>query len=292
MPEMGRYDEDTLKAPASPDPAQLLQETLEVLLAPLARLCVQRGLPFAQVEELFKQAFVAAAREARQERGASGHRDISQIAVATGLHRREVTRIGGTQPARPRQRPVPATQLITRWLSDPSLRHRNGRLRKLPRQGPAPSFEALALSITRHVHARSLLDDLIRRDLVRLSDDGETVQVNVDRITPSDDMAQMYGFLASNAGDHLSAAVANVLHGDRRHFEQAIFSDSMSTRSLEKAAELVRQQWQVMLQNLVPALQQMINQDLADGTASDQRIRIGMYSFHEPNPGESDEQAS
>lgn len=224
MPHMGRYEEEALKIPASPDPAQLLQETLKVLLAPLAGLCVQRGLPFAQVEELFKQAFVAAAREARQE--------------------------------------------------------------------PAPSFEALATSITRHVHARSLLDELIRRDLVRLSDDGETVQVNVDRITPSDDMAQMYGFLASNAGDHLSAAVANVLHGDRRHFEQAIFSDSMSTRSLEKAAELVRQQWQVMLQNLVPALQQMINRDLADGTASDQRIRIGMYSFHEPNPGEPDEQAS
>jgi len=291
MPDLGRYDERALKTLATPDATELLQETLEVLLVPLARLCVRRGLPFSQVEELFKRAFVAAAREARQEHGASGTRDISQVAVATGLHRREVTRIGGAEAARPQQRPVPATQLVTRWLSDPGLRHRNGKLRKLPRQGPAPSFEALALTITRHVHARSLLDELLRRDLVQLSDDGETVQLKTDRIAPSDDMAQMYGFLAANAGDHLSAAVANVLHGDRRHFEQAIFSDSMSTEGLQKARDLVRLQWQHLLQNLVPALQDMINQDRAEGREADQRIRIGLYSFHEPNPGDPDEQA-
>ena len=280
-----------MKAPASPDATQLLQDTLEVLLVPLARLCVRRGLPFSQVEELFKHAFVAAAREARREHGASGARDISQIAVATGLHRREVTRIGSAEAAKAPARPAPATQLVTRWLSDPALRHRNGRLRKLPRLGPAPSFEALALSITRHVHARSLLDELLRRDLVELSDDGETVQLKTDRIAPSDDLTQMYGFLAANAGDHLSAAVANVLHGDRRHFEQAIFSDSMSTDGLLKARELVRQQWQQVLQNLVPALQDMINQDRAEGREADQRIRVGLYSFHEPNPGDPDEQA-
>lgn len=278
-----------MPSPPDSDHDALLQQAVEGLLQPLARLCVGRGLPYAQAEELFKRAYVAAAREARREQGMVGTRDVSQVAVATGLHRREVTRIGDAKPARMLQRPAPATQLVTRWLADPGLRHRNGRPRKLPRQGGAPSFEALAMSITRHVHARSLLDELLRRGLVRLSTDGEMVQLMSDRIAPNEDQARLYGFLVANAGDHMAAAVANVLHGDRRHFEQAVFSDSMSTEGLAQARDLVTQQWQLLLQNLVPALQKMIDEDGAQGRLAEHRIRIGLYSFQEPNPEDPNE---
>lgn len=274
---------------SSQDRDQLLQRAVQDLLLPLARLCVGRGLPFAQAEELFKRAYVEAARQARREQGAATVRDVSQVAVATGLHRREVARIGDAQP-RAVQRPAPATQLVTRWLSDPELRHRNGRLRRLPRQGPAPSFEALAAEITRHVHARSLLDELVRRGLVALRDD-DTVELLVDRIAPTDDEARLFGFLAANVGDHLAAAVANVLHGDKRHFEQAVFSDSMSAQGLAQARTLVQDQWQTLLQTLVPALQAMIDNDRAAGRAADHRIRIGLYSFHQAMPEEPDEPA-
>lgn len=274
---------------SSQDRDQLLQRAVQDLLLPLARLCVGRGLPFAQAEELFKRAYVEAARQARREQGAATVRDVSQVAVATGLHRREVARIGDAQP-RAVQRPAPATQLVTRWLSDPELRHRNGRLRRLPRQGPAPSFEALAAEITRHVHARSLLDELVRRGLVAQRDD-DTVELLADRIAPTDDEARLFGFLAANAGDHLAAAVANVLHGDKRHFEQAVFSDSMSAQGLAQTRTLVQDQWQTLLQTLVPALQAMIDNDQAAGRAADHRIRIGLYSFHEAMPEEPDEPA-
>ena len=274
---------------SSKDSQQLLQHAVEELLLPLARLCVARGLPFAQAEELFKRAYVSAAREARRVDGTASTRDVSQVAVATGLHRREVTRIGDAVPARAVQRPAPATQLVTRWLSDPTLRHRNGRVRRLPPQGPAPSFEALAASVARHVHPRSVLDELLRRGLVQTRDDGETVELLADRIAPNEDQERLYGYLAANAGDHLAASVANVLRGDRRHFEQAIFSDSMSTEGLAQARTLVQQQWQQLLQHIVPALQQMISDDREQGRGANQRIRIGLYSYDEPTPEEPDE---
>jgi hypothetical protein len=274
------------------DRQHLLQQAVQDLLEPLARLCVGRGLPFAQAEELFKRAYVAAAREARREQGQASERDVSQVAVATGLHRREVTRIGDAEPRRAVQRPAPATQLVTRWLADPTLRHKNGRIRRLPRQASpdgGPSFEALAASITRHVHPRSLLDELLRRGLVAQRGSDDTVELLSDRIAPTEDEARLFTFLGANAGDHLSAAVANVLHGDRRHVEQAVFSDSMSTHGVAQARALVQQQWQVLLQNLVPALQQMIDDDRQAGRVADHRLRVGLYSFHEPLPEETDE---
>ena len=282
MPILCIYDLGQTSAMSSEQSPQLLQHAVEELLLPLARLCVARGLPFAQAEELFKHAYVAAAREAQRERGVVSSRDVSQVAVATGLHRREVTRIGQAPVARSAKRPAPATQVVTRWLSDPALCLRNGKPRKLARQGAAPSFEALAASVTRHVHPRSLLDELLRRGLVQTHKNGELVELLADRIAPTEDEARLFGFLAANVGDHLAAAVANVLHGDRRHFEQAIFSDSMSTRSLEQARALVQQQWQGLLKHLVPALQKMIDDDKKAGRSADQRIRIGLFSYHEP----------
>ena len=52
---------------------------------------------------------------------------------------------------------------------------------------------------------------------------------------PRGDAGRMLGFLGDNVGDHLSAAVANVLGDGRRHFEQAVFADELSAQSLEAA---------------------------------------------------------
>ncbi len=269
-----------------PDPDSLLKRAARELLLPLARLCVGRGLPFAQAEELFKEAYVQAAREARRAGGASAARDVSRVATATGLHRREVTRISAALEPRSVQRPAAVTQVFSRWLSDPAFRHRNGRLRRLPRQGAAPSFDSLSQSITRHVHPRAVLDELVRRGLVRLLDDGETVEALTDRIVPTDDQARLFEFLGANAGDHMAAAVDNVLHAEEagflRHVEQAIFSNSMSLHGLQKARVLMQQQWTRMLAAVVPALEKMIEDDRTAGRSADHRIRVGLYSYGEP----------
>jgi hypothetical protein len=276
---------------AAEEREQLVQRTIEEVLLPLARLCVGHGLPFAKAEELFKRAYVRAAREARREAGARGTRDVSQVATATGLNRRDVARIGAELTPRAVLRPAPATQLLTRWLSDPSLHDDEGRPRRLPRQGAAPSFDALAAAITRHVHSRSLLDELLRLGLVELADGGDTVVPRTDRVVPDQDDARLFALLAANVGDHLAAATSNVLHRDRRHLEQAVFSSSLSDPAVQALKPLVQAQWKQLLARLVPALEKLIEQDRAAGRPATHRARIGLYSYHEPLRGEGDENA-
>ncbi len=278
------------QAPSTPDREQLLLDALEGILQPLARLCIGHGLPYAHAEEVFKRAYVQAARDARRAAGADTRRDVSQVATATGLSRRDVGRISAALRPRAAQRLSPATQLFTRWASDPAYRHRNGRVRKLPRQGPAPSFEALATSVTRHVHPRSLLDELLRLGLVVLADGGESVVLQKDRAVPQQDDQRLFGLLAANVGDHLAGAAANVLRRDRRHLEQAVFAHGLSDEAVAAAAELVQQQWRRLLAELAPALQRLIDADSAAGREGRQRLRVGLYSYHETQPEDEDEQ--
>lgn len=272
---------------------QLLLDAAEAVLAPLARLCVSQGLPFAQAEEVFKRAYVRAARDLRREAGAPASRDVSQVSTATGIHRREVTRITADLKPLAVQRPAPATQVFLRWVSSRRLRGRDGRPRALPRSGKAPSFESLAQSVTRHVHPRSLLDELCRLGLARLDDEGQTVHLVTDRFVPDESDARLFGFLGANAGDHLSAATANVIHRDRRHFEQALFTDELSSESAAELATLARSLWSRLTAEAVPELERLIAEDQAAGRGPRERARIGMFSYHEllpETPNDDDEE--
>ena len=262
---------------ASIDHASLIG-ALRTLMQPLAALSVARGLPFAPVEELLKNAFVDAARSTHAN--AVPHRMVSRISTVTGLNRREVTRLLQADRSSAPTPQSPATQIFTRWISEPSLKNSAGNPMPLPRQGPAPSFEELARSVNRDVHPRSLLEELCRLGLVRLEDD--IVHVTRDRFVPTQDIDRMLGFVGGNVGDHLRAAVDNVLSDPPAHLEQAVFADELSAASLDKLRAAMRVEWQALLQATVPLLHQLISADREANRKQDQRVRVGLYMFSEP----------
>lgn len=265
----------------SNDRDEWLEHALEDVLQPLARLCLGHGLSYGRVEEQLKRAFVRAARQARRQAGATGPRDVSQVATATGLHRREVARLSAGPAAAPRTRPSPATALLTTWLSDPAYQQGAAPRARLPRHGAAPSFDALAQATTRHVHPRSLLDELVRLQLVRLDEATDTVELLQPRVVPAAGMQRLYALLGANLGDHLAAATDNVLGTGPRHVEQAVFADGLSAASVEQIQQRVRDHWSALLKDLAPELQRLIDQDQSTAQTTDRRVRVGLYSYHD-----------
>lgn len=266
-----------LATPNLTGPDEATIQALSRLLGPLACLCLANGVTFATVEDLLKKAFVQEA-DALQP-GETGHGKVSRISNATGINRREVTRLARSDaPARP-TRPLPATEVFARWTTDPALRDRDGAPLVLRRLGPAPSFETLAQSVTRDVHPRSLLEELVRLGLARHDAEGDTVTLVRSEFVPGSDNRQMLALLGDNVGDHLEAAVANVTADGRRHFEQAVFADELSDESVETLRPLVTAHWETLRDAMVPALTTLIEADRLAGRRQDRRVRIGLYSF-------------
>ena len=259
---------------------QAVSEALRAVLRPLATLAIARGVPCSTAEELLRRAFVEAAREAQPEPSAA--RIVSRISTATGLTRRQVTQLLEHEPQPAARQRSLATEVFAHWTTSRAFRDRRGVPRVLPRQGPGRTFEALAQSITRDVHPRSLLDELVRLGLATHDTERDTVALNRDTFVPSGDLVRLLGFLGDNVGDHLSAAVHNVLTDGPRHFEQAMFAHELSTHSVEEARAAVRLQWQALIDKMVPMLEEMIERDRDAGRPQDQRLRIGLFSFNEP----------
>jgi len=261
-------------------PGDALLASFQAVLRPLARLAVASGLPYARIDEVLRQVLVDAASAAHAN--LPPQRRVSRISTTTGLNRREVTRLTrNPDAAHGSPPPSHATRLFLRWLSDKRFRAARGKVRPLPRQGAEPSFESLAREVTRDVHPRSLLDELLRLGLARHDEATDQVELVVDAFVPRGDHARMLAFLGANVGDHLEAAVANVLGDGRQHFEQAIFADELSSESIQAVRELITRQWLVLRNAAVPALEELIGKDREAGRPQDQRIRIGLYTWTE-----------
>jgi len=271
-------DPETARAEASQEGA--LDNALGALFQPLARLCLAKGFTYAAAEELLKQAFVDQA--AALQPGAPAHGTVSRVSTATGINRREVTRLIRPEAPQRSAKPPIATEIFARWTTAPVWRDKKGHPLTLRRQGPAPSFEALAHSVTRDVHPRSMLEELIRLNVAAHDEESDSVTLLRKDFVPLDDDRDLLDFLGDNVGDHLAAAVENVLPAGKEHLEQAVFADELSSDSLEELHELVADQWQALREALVPAITAMIEKDRTAGKPQDQRVRIGLYSFSQP----------
>jgi Family of unknown function (DUF6502) len=262
-----------------------LFDALSSVLMPMAQLAVARGVTFGELQELVKKSMVQAAA-AVPHPGVAAHRRISRISTSTGIHRRDVSRLmAPAQEPRTRGRSK-VSELVALWLSSKPYRSRKGLPLTLPRLGPEPSFEALANSVTRDVHFRSLLDELVRLKLARFDEATDSVTLSRGGFVPVGDDARMLDFLADNGSDHLKAAVENVLQGGGRHFEQAVFADGLSDASIESARALIGPQWAQFMAGIVPKLQEMATADAALPAADQRRIRVGVYTFDDAQPAE------
>lgn len=270
------------ESPTPPDEQEALLAALRKVLEPLATLAVQRGLPYAAVEELLRRAFVGAADVAHPD--VLAHRKVSRLATTTGINRREVARLlsvlRDAQASQQLPRRSLASEVFAHWMSDARYRDRRGEPRVLKRQGRAPSFESLAQTITRDVHPRSLLDELLRLKLAVQDEEHDTVELVRDAFVPRGDRVRMLEYLGHNVGDHLSGAVANVLSDGRRHFEQAIYAEGLSEASVHEAWQHIGELWKGLLGALVPALEDKVERDRPRDGAT-RRLRLGLFTFDE-----------
>lgn len=271
-------------SPTNTTSEQLLSSSL-LMLEPLVQLWVAYGIQYPTLANELKQLFIDASRA---ELTRLGHRPTdAAISVRSGVHRKEVRARSAVASDGPvamtgQRRGVSyAEQVFTRWLTDAAYRDSAGRPASLPIAGSKPSFESLALSVTRDVSRRTLLDELVRLGLA--SEAGDQVVPQADAVVPRADLAELITHYAAQLKDHLAAGAANIRAAqadDAPPFlEQSMYANGLSDESIEQLKAQARRIWAQAFEQMVNTAQQRLTVDRESAHSS--RLRFGVYFYSE-----------
>lgn len=246
------------------------------VMRPLVRLALGMGLKHPHLEGMLRDLLLEEATRLWQRQGVAAP-NISQLAVTTGLNRKDVT----ARVRRPAD-PLPHTELsaaaksFTRWLQ---LATQNPQLQRLPvaATGQGLSFEDVAREASRgDVHHRAVLDELVRLGMVTRVDSGE-VELAAEGFVPTSDLQTTLAFLGDNLRDHAQAAVSNALGEGPLLLERAVFAEGLGEGDCDAVHQLMRQRWNGMHRELVTQLSEAIARGGAQGP---KRMRVGVYVWH------------
>ena len=264
-------------APERPLPSgDAVLEALHRALQPLIRLLLNAGVDYTQLTAALKPLFV---EQARVELLRTGRKDTdSAISLLSGVHRKDLRdwRRNGAQERNASGLSMSA-QVFARWVQDPLYRDRRKHPRALPRLGPAPSFDALARTVTQDVHPYTVLTELVRLGLVRMErrKGEEFVVPHPEGFVPPPGSQEMLQLFGANLGDHAATAVSNVL-GASPQLEQSVFAEGLSEESVERLSELARKLWAQARSEMIAEATRLYQAGEGKTTAT-RRMRFGAY---------------
>jgi hypothetical protein len=260
------------------------------LMQPVAHLLVANGVTYPQFVRALKATFLRAARA--ELRATDAPVTDSALSLLSGVHRKDVRVMrdsDGPPPSRNRASSL-AADVAARWMRAPEYRDAQGAPRRLPlrsRQPNETSFESLVQSVSKDFHARSVLDELLRLEVVAVEQDHVTLRA--EGLGTSDGFAAMLHGFAASATDHLSAGAANLraaAHSDALpFFEHAVEIDSVSAHSTGALHALTREAFSAALARLeaegrTRRTQEAQGQGLPKECAM--RVRVGTFFYAEP----------
>lgn len=230
---------------------------LDLLLRPIARLAIARGVLFGQVADRLKLQFLRGATDLAGEAKLTD----SRISVMTGLQRRDITRLRDLPDAPPLVANHLA-RLVAIW-------HQQGGT-PLARK----AFDALASDIRRDVHPRTMLEQLVDAGTVRVQAD--VVTLLTDTYQPLPGSADQLDYLGRNGADFLNAATANVMQDPAPFFERAAHYNQLSAEAVATLEADYRAGQSALLQDISAKAAALQGSD--PGTY---RFRAGAYFYKE-----------
>ncbi|WP_341368049.1 DUF6502 family protein [Yoonia sp. BS5-3] len=243
-------------------------DLLDRLLAPLARLMVARGVQFPELSERLKAHYVDAARQM-----SDGKSTDSRLSVLTGLQRRDIARLRALPAPEPRTHHL--ARLLALWQTEPEYAGQD-----LPKNGDAPSFEALAHMVRKDIHPRTMLDALAAVGAVSVDTETQHVRLLQASYQPLQGSEDQLAYLTENLGDHFDAATDNVLGQTPPHFERAVDYTALTDEQVKQLKAIHDTAQMALLKELSARAAEM--KKAARSLPADQvrsRFRAGGYFY-------------
>jgi hypothetical protein len=217
----------------------------------------------------------------------------ARLSILTGIKREEVHRIQALDASDDSEvRLNSIARVLQAWSQDPEFLGPYGLPLEIPVNGDGISFEQLVRMYADGVEPRSLLDELLRVNAVRETDDGYVRLLNRTYLpTPLDPVGlERLGNVVNYFIDTVDFNLQKKKQGEGRFERYAITMEGLSHAKFQAFDDLIREKGQELLE----ILDDWLGQNETKGghrlpPTESIRTGVGIFHFVETNPSPSDE---
>lgn len=283
LPVYGREMSENVKKP--------LLAACRHLLHPLVRILLRHGVSYGEFSDSVRGAYldIAAAELIPPGRPQSDAR----LGILTGISKEEVHRIRAMDASDDSEVGLNRiARVLQGWCQDPQYLGPYGLPLEIPFEGDGISFEQLVKNYADDVSPRALLDELLRVNAARETDDGYVRLLNRTYVpTPLDPVGlERLGNVVNYFIDTVDFNLQKKRQGEGRFERYAITMEGLSPTKFQAFDELIREKGQELLE----ILDDWLGQNETKGghklpPSESIRTGVGIFHFIEKNPGIHDD---
>lgn len=266
------------------DSHDIFASAIRLLLRPVLRLCVRHSIKLQELIEMVKVVFIQVAKEELEK--ANDLPSVSKISAATGVHRKDVTRLERTGGAF--QRPDnQISKIMTQWQCDPRFTTKAGKPRVLNCEGKQSDFAELVGAVNgKDLSSYSILFEMERMGIVERR--GSNVKLRGRDFIHEEDIEAGLRVLAADADDLVAAVEQNLFTKPvQKNLHLRTEFDRIPNDKLEHAKQWIIEEGSLFHSRVRKYLSKL---DLDTSGASDHsqgsippcgRISVGAFAFSE-----------
>ncbi len=269
-----------------PCASSALINALHKLMRPIVRLLLRNGIALNDFTEIAKSIYVTVAFEEFRTPGRK--QSLSNVAVLTGVHRREIKKILSCPPM---DEVAPfkhnrAARVINAWRSDTQYSQYG---KPLPLDIKT-DFTSLVSTYGGDVTPRTILQELERIGAVYRKN--STVSLMVDSYTPTHGSAELYEVFGDSAADLLETLEHNLnCEPELRRLQLSVVHNNLPDEVLDDVEVVCQDRAMVFLNSLnefMTTQDRHSNPNLKGKGRN--RAGVGMYFFKHPvdDPGSTE----
>jgi len=261
------------------------------LLHPLVRILLRHGVSYGEFSDSVRGAYIDIAKAELIPPGRP-HSD-ARLGILTGISKEEVHRVRAMDEEDDSEVGLNRiARVLQGWCQDPAYLGPYGLPLEIPFEGDGISFEQLVKTYTDSRNPRALLDELLRVNAARETDDGYVRLINRTYVpTPLDPVGlERLGNVVNYFIDTVDFNLQKKKQGSGRFERYAITMEGLSPSKFRAFDELIREKGQELLEILDDWLGQ---NEIKGGhklpPTESIRTGVGIFHFIEKNPGTHEE---
>ncbi len=240
---------------------EILRKTLRKILLALVRTLLRNGMAYGEFDQVARKCFVDVAY--RDFTPAGKKQTISNVAILTGLNRKEVKKLaeldvdqsdaGNRQYSR-------VVRVLGGWINDARFLRKDGNPRDLEYEGK-DSFSELVKLYSGDMPVAAMQKVLVNSANIKFTDDNK-VRLLSHAYLPSDDPVEKLAILGTDAGQLVDTIDFNLTATEETlRFQRKASNPKVALDSIPEIKQFLRRKGQAFLEEIDLYLSQHESKD-------------------------------